>query len=133
LQWTSRPIGWGKSRHRWTMFGLSADTRSVTTPLFAGISSIKGRFLNVIFYIQNFANSWFTRRYRNEASMLGVLYQYAYEDCVCSASILAYNHYNTHWRGLAKLLISVDRQCEGLGCGISEEVSPTSFLCPYLS
>ena len=129
-----KPAHWvGQVKTSMDNVRLSADTRSVTTLLFAGISSIKGRFLNVIFYIQNFANSWFTRRYRNGASMLGVLYQYAYEDCVCSASILAYNHYNTHWRGLAKLLISVDRQCEGLGCGISEEVSPTSFLCPYLS
>jgi hypothetical protein len=32
------------------------------------------------------------------------------------------------WRGLAELLISIEWQCEGLGCGISKEVSPTSFF-----
>ena len=29
--------------------------------------------------------------------------------------------YNTQWRGLAELLISVHRQCEGLTIGISDE------------
>ena len=45
-----------------------------------------------------------------------------------SALRLMHISYNTQWRGLAKLLISVGGQCEGLVGGISKEVSPTSFL-----
>ena len=45
-------------------------------------------------------------------------------------TFVAYTLYNTQWRGLAELLISIEWQCEGLGCGISKEVSPTSFLFP---
>ena len=37
----------------------------------------KGRFLNVIFYHIKLRNFESIRRYRNEASMLGVLYLYA--------------------------------------------------------
>ena len=33
-----------------------------------------------------------------------------------------------YWRGLAELLILVNRQCEGLTSGISKKVSPTSFF-----
>mgnify|MGYP003537980488 CR=1 FL=1 len=40
---------------------------------------------------------------------------------------VVYIIYNTLWRGLAELLISLGRQCEGLVGGISKEVSPTSF------
>ena len=45
---------------------------------------------------------------------------------------IVYIIYNTLWRGLAELLILVHRQCEGQTIGISEEVSPTSFLCPRM-
>ena len=41
---------------------------------------------------------------------------------------MVYLFYNTRWRGLAELLISMERQCEGLMTGISKEVSPTSFF-----
>ena len=37
------------------------------------------------------------------------------------------HHYNTQWRGLAKLLISVIRQCEGQMSGVSGKSFPTSF------
>ena len=67
------------------------------------------------------------RRYRNEASMLGVLYPYAHIVPYAIGKQCSYIIYNTLWRGLAELLISLGRQCEGLVGGISEEVSPTSF------
>ena len=72
------------------------------------------------------------RRYRNEASMLGVLYPYAKGIPFCKRAYMVYIHYNTRWRGLAELLISMERQCEGLMTGMSKKVSPTSFLCPYV-
>ena len=62
--------------------------------------------------------------------MLGVLYPYANQPS--QRVDWAYPIYNTQWRGLAKLLISLEGQCEGLVGGISEEVSPTSLLYPYL-
>lgn len=72
------------------------------------------------------------RRYRNEASMLGVLYPYAHIVPYAIGKQCSYIIYNTLWRGLAELLISLGRQCEGLVGGISEEVSPTSFLYPLV-
>ena len=59
--------------------------------------------------------------------MLGVLYPYAYIVPYAIGKQCSYIIYNTLWRGLAELLISLGRQCEGLVGGISEEVSPTSF------
>ena len=58
--------------------------------------------------------------------MLGVLYPYANQPSQRAG--WAYPIYNTQWRGLAKLLISMERQCEGLMTGISKKVSPTSFF-----
>ena len=52
-------------------------------------------------------------RYRNEASMLGVLYPYANGIPFCKGAYMVYIHYNTRWRGLAELLISKEGQCEG--------------------
>ena len=63
--------------------------------------------------------------------MLGVLYPYANGIPFCKGAYMVYIHYNTRWRGLAELLISKEGQCEGQTNGISKEVSPTSFLCPY--
>jgi len=65
--------------------------------------------------------------------MLGVLYSYAKEGLYvlhffpCCILI-----HNTQWRGLAKLLILVYRQCEGQMIGVSDgSFSPTSFLFPH--
>ena len=63
--------------------------------------------------------------------MLGVLYPYAIGISFCKGAYMVYIYYNTQWRGLAELLILTERQCEGQMSGISKEVSPTSFLCPY--
>ena len=82
-----------------------------------------GRYLLLI-KLRNFDPN---RRYRNEASMLGVLYPYAHIVPYAIGKQCSYIIYNTLWRGLAELLISLGRQCEGLVGGISEEVSPTSF------
>ena len=60
--------------------------------------------------------------------MLGVLYPYAHIVPYAIGKQCSYIIYNTLWRGLAELLISLGRQCEGLVGGISEEVSPTSFF-----
>ena len=64
--------------------------------------------------------------------MLGVLYPYAHIVPYAIGKQCSYIIYNTLWRGLAELLISLGRQCEGLVGGISEEVSPTSFLYPLV-
>ena len=74
------------------------------------------------------SQTWSIRRYRNEAFMWGVLYPYACIIPYAWGNNGAYIIYNTLWRGLAELLISMERQCEGLMTGISEEVSSTSFL-----
>ena len=69
---------------------------------------MKGRFQNVIFnhvklrkldQLEDFA----TKRLRR-----------VYYIRMSSTLKLGYTFYNTQWRGLAKLLISVERQCEGL-------------------
>ena len=64
--------------------------------------------------------------------MLGVLYPYAHIVPYAIGKQCSYIIYNTLWRGLAELLILVHRQCEGQTIGISEEVSPTSFLYPLV-
>ena len=80
------------------------------------------RYLRVI-KLRNFES---IRRYRNEASMPSVLYLYAKN---VSVRIQRICHYIIRdWRGLAELLISMERQCEGLMTGISKKVSPTSFF-----
>ena len=60
--------------------------------------------------------------------MLGVLYPYAHIVPYTIGKQCSYIIYNTLWRGLAELLISMERQCEGLMTGISKKVSPTSFF-----
>ena len=57
----------------------------------------------------NFATLIFTGRYRNEASMLGVLFPYATSVSLLRGCTLSWHTklYNTQWRGLAELLISV--------------------------
>ena len=49
------------------------------------------------------------RRYRNEASMLGVLYPYAHIVPYAMGKQCSYIIYNTLWRGLAELLISLGK------------------------
>ncbi len=72
----------------------------------------KGRFLNVIFYHIKLRNFESIRRSRNEASMPRCIIPIC--ECV-SVRILRICHYIIRdWRGLAELLISMERQCEGL-------------------
>ena len=54
---------------------------------------------------------------------------YTYMRKMCPLRMLRICHYIIRdWRGLAELLILVNRQCEGLTSGISKKVSPTSFF-----
>ena len=90
-------------------------------------------FSDVIFYHIKLRNFDPNRRYRNEASMSGVLYPYAHIVPYAIGKQCSYIIYNTLWRGLAKLLISLGKGNAKAGyCGISEEVSPTSFLYLWL-
>ena len=64
-----------------------------------------GRYLLLI-KLRNFDPN---RRYRNEASMLGVLYPYAHIVPYAIGKQCSYIIYNTLWRGLAELLISLGK------------------------
>ena len=66
--WLSQSLGMGGSRHFGFRVSLTAERVSATS--LVG----KGRFLNVIFYHIELRNFDSIRRYRNEASTLGVLY-----------------------------------------------------------
>ena len=85
----------------------------------------KGRFQNVIFYIQDFANLWVLQEDIATKRPCWVYYITMYGSHNWHPTLI----YNTQRRGLAELLISVERQCEGQGCGISDrKFTPTSFL-----
>ncbi len=60
--------------------------------------------------------------------MLGVLYPYAHIVPYAIGKQCSYIIYNTLWRGLAELLISLGRQCEGLVGGISGRSFSHVFL-----
>ena len=83
---------------------------------------MKGRFQNVIFKSSNFATLILSEDIATKRP------RWVYYIRMPSSLRLVHISYNTQWRGLAKLLISVGGQCEGLVGGISKEVSPTSFL-----
>ena len=88
-------------------------------------------FSNVIFKSSNFATLIMYMKIPQRSVHAGCIIP------VCVVCIptsgehsIVYIIYNTHRRGLAELFILVHRQCEGQTIGISEEVSPTSFLYP---
>ena len=83
---------------------------------------MKGRFQNVIF------NHVKLRKLEQLEGIATKRPRWVYYIRMSSSLRLVHISYNTQWRGLAKLLISVGGQCEGLVGGISKEVSPTSFL-----
>ena len=83
---------------------------------------MKGRFQNVIF------NHVKLRKLEQLEDIATKRPRWVYYIRMSSSLRLVHIFYNTQWRGLAKLLISVGGQCEDLVGGISKEVSPTSFL-----
>ena len=71
-------------------------------------------FLNVIFESSNFANL-IHQKISQQSVRAGCIIPV----CLQAKRSAAYIIYNTQRRGLAELLISMERQCEGLMTGIS--------------
>ena len=69
---------------------------------------MKGRFQNVIFKSSNFATLILSEDIATKRP------RWVYYIRMSSYLRLVHISYNTQWRGLAKLLISVEGQCEGL-------------------
>ena len=102
---------------------IHASTTAIEVGDLTSARSIKGRF-------QTLSS---TSKTSQPLVYLKISQQSVHVGCIISVCLLsdywltAYNIHNTQRRGQAKLLISVDRQCEGLGCGVSGKCFPTSF------
>ena len=91
--------------------------------------STKGRFQTLSSTISNFANLLCTKKIPQQSVHVGCII------LVCLLSnywLAAHIIHNTQWRGLAKLLISVHRQCEGLIWWGKRRMFPHVFLFSIL-
>ena len=73
------------------------------------IRSTKGRFQNVIFYIQNFATFGFYWKIPQRSVHVRCIIFVCLKAEIIIGSLLHTPHYNTRWRGLTELLITVER------------------------
>ena len=108
------------------MSGSDIDGTEATKP-FVGPAS-KGRFLNVIFCTQNFATFGFYWKISQRSVHVGCIISRCMEAVIGSLHYL----YNTRWRGLAELLILVERAMRRPGYK-RQKVSPAPFLFPHTS
>ena len=87
---------------------------------------MKGRFQNVIF------NHVKLRKLEQLEGIATKRPRWVYYIRMSSALRLVHISYNTQWRGLAKLLISVGGQCEGLMWRDKHESFSHVFFVPHL-
>ena len=87
---------------------------------------MKGRFQNVIFKSSNFATLILSEDIATKRP------RWVYYIRMSSYLRLVHISYNTQWRGLAKLLILIEGQCEGLMTKIGGGSFSHVFFVPYL-
>ena len=90
-------------------------------------------FSNVIFKSSNFANLTKALKIPQRSVHAGCIISHMTTSAVWTVLHCCILLYNTQWRGLAELLISVHRQCEGLTIGISDESFSHVFLFPNIT
>ena len=81
------------------------EIRRPTKPI-VGLAKGKGRFHDVIFYIQNFATFGFYKKINATKRLRRVYYTRMSGNLWWFSCVPIYN---TRWRGLAELLISVEK------------------------